>query len=51
MSRITKGFAWNYFFKFVEIGGVNLYSVLVVRKFGPAIGGNYALYMSVTGTL
>jgi O-antigen/teichoic acid export membrane protein len=51
MSRITKGFAWNYFFKIVEIGGVNLYSVLVVRAFGPAIGGNYALYMSVAGTL
>lgn len=50
-NRITRGFAWNYFFKIVEIGGVNLYSVLVVRKFGPAVGGNYALYMSVAGTL
>jgi O-antigen/teichoic acid export membrane protein len=51
MSRITRGFAWNHLFKIVEIGGVNLYSVLVVRKFGPSIGGNYALYISLAGTL
>ena len=50
-ERITRGFAWNHLYKMVEYGGVSLYSILVVRKFGPEIGGSYAVYLSITGTL
>jgi len=49
--RITKGFAWNHLYKIAEYGGVNLYAILVVRKFGPELGGNYAVFLSITGTL
>jgi O-antigen/teichoic acid export membrane protein len=50
-SRVTRGFAWNHLYKMVEYGGVNLYAILVMRKFGPELGGNYAVYLSITGTL
>ena len=49
--RVTRGFAWNHLYKMVEYGGLNLYTILVVRKFGPEIGGNYAVYLSISGTL
>ena len=49
--RVTRGFAWNHLYKIVEYGGISLYSILVVRKFGPEIGGNYAVYLSICGTL
>lgn len=50
-NRVTRGFAWNHLYKAVEYGGIVLYSILVVRKFGPQIGGNYAVYLSISGTL
>ena len=49
--RVTRAFAWNHLYKIVEYGGVNLYAILVVRKFGPAIGGNYAVFLSLCSTL
>jgi len=49
--RVTRGFAWNHLYKIAEYGGVNLYAILVVRKFGPELGGNYAVFLSITGTL
>ncbi len=50
-NRITKGFAWNHLYKIVEYGGVYLYAVLVIRKFGPELGGSYAVYISISSTL
>ncbi len=50
-QRITRGFAWNHLYKLAEFGGVNLYAILVARAFGPAVGGNYAVYLSISGTL
>jgi len=50
-QRITRGFAWNHLYKLVEYGGITLYSILVVRKFGPELGGNYAVFQSLSGTL
>src|SRR5438105_9340573 len=50
-QRVTRGFAWNHLYKAVEHGGINLYAILIVRKFGPALGGNYAVYLAITGTL
>src|SRR5438552_16752846 len=50
-SRVTRGFAWNHVYKMVEYGGTSLYSILVMRKLGPEIGGNFAVYSSVIGTL
>ncbi len=50
-ERITRGFAWNHLYKIVEYGGVNLYAILVLRKFGPELGGNYSVYLSISGTL
>jgi|GEM_PF-2535009 len=50
-QRITRGFAWNHLYKLIEFGGVNLYAILVARAFGPAVGGNYAVYLSISGTL
>ncbi|MDP4200325.1 MAG: oligosaccharide flippase family protein [Bacteroidota bacterium] len=49
--RVTRGFAWNHLYKMVEYGGMSLYSILVVRKFGPELGGNYAVYCSICTTL
>jgi len=49
--RITKGFAWNHLYKIVEYGGINLYAILVVRKFGPEVGGNYPVFLSISSTL
>ena len=50
-QRVTRGFAWNHLYKMVEYGLVNLYTILVVRKFGPELTGNYAVYLSISGTL
>ncbi len=50
-QRITRGFAWNHLYKIVEFGGVNLYAIIVARAFGPAVGGNYSVYLSISGTL
>ncbi len=50
-SRVTRGFAWNHLYKMVEYGGMSLYSILVMRKLGPEIGGNFAVYSSIIGTL
>jgi O-antigen/teichoic acid export membrane protein len=50
-QRIARGFAWNHLYKLVEYGGITLYSILVVRKFGPELGGNYAVFQSLSGTL
>ena len=50
-QRITRGFAWNHLYKLVEYGGLNLYAIMVVRSFGPELGGNYAVYLSISGTL
>ncbi len=49
--RITRGFAWNHLYKIVEYGGIYLYAILVVRKFGPELGGSYAVYISIGTTL
>ncbi|MFI5201322.1 MAG: polysaccharide biosynthesis C-terminal domain-containing protein, partial [Candidatus Kapaibacterium sp.] len=50
-QRITRGFAWNHLYKLVEFGGVNLYAIMVARAFGPEVGGNYAVFLSISGTL
>jgi O-antigen/teichoic acid export membrane protein len=50
-QRITRGFAWNHLYKIIEYGGVNLYAILVLRKFGPELGGNYSVYLSISGSL
>jgi O-antigen/teichoic acid export membrane protein len=49
--RITRGFAWNHLYKLIEYGGLSLYAILVGRKFGPEISGNYAVFLSISGTL
>ncbi|MEI8134552.1 MAG: polysaccharide biosynthesis C-terminal domain-containing protein [bacterium] len=46
-SRATRGFAWNYFYKITEFGLVNLFTVLVVRHFGPAISSPYAVFTAI----
>ncbi len=50
-QRITRGFAWNHLYKIVEFGGINLYAILVSRKFGPELSGSYAVFFSISGTL
>ncbi len=50
-QRITRGFAWNHLYKLAEYGGMNLYAILVLRSLGPEIGGNYAVYLSISGLL
>src|ERR1035437_7584993 len=49
--RITRGFAWNHLYKLAEFGGINLYAIMVARVFGPEVGGNYAVYLSISGTI
>ncbi|HET6401997.1 MAG TPA: oligosaccharide flippase family protein [Candidatus Kapabacteria bacterium] len=49
--RITRGFAWNHLYKLAEFGGINLYAIMVARAFGPEVGGNYAVYLSISGTV
>src|SRR5436853_1771889 len=50
-QRAAKGFAWNYFYKLAEFGFMNLYTILVVRHFGPSISAPYALFTAICTTL
>ncbi len=47
----ARGFAWNHLYKLVEYGLMNLYTVLVVRKFGPELAAPFAVYLSIVVTL
>ncbi len=46
-ERATKGFAWNYLYKFTEFGLMNLYTILVVRHFGPEISAPYSIFLAL----
>ena len=50
-TRIARGFAWNHVYKFTEYGLMTLYSVLVMRVFGPELAGSYAVYLSISAGL
>lgn len=50
-TRATKGFAWNHLYKVSEYGLFNLYSILVVRHFGPELAGPFTVYLSIFSTL
>ena len=49
-EKATRGFLWNYLYKLTEIGLLNLYTILVVRHFGPEISAPYAVFMAL-GTM
>ncbi|MFI5263191.1 MAG: polysaccharide biosynthesis C-terminal domain-containing protein [Candidatus Kapaibacterium sp.] len=46
-DRATRGFAWNYLYKLTEFGLLNLYTILVVRHFGPEISAPYAVFAAL----
>jgi len=50
-EKASKGFAWNHLYKIVEYGLFQLYSVLVVRHFGPELSAPYSVFLSVATTL
>src|SRR2546421_12502814 len=50
-EQATKGFVWNYAYKLAEFGLVNLYTILVVRHFGPSVSSPYAFFTALTTTL
>jgi O-antigen/teichoic acid export membrane protein len=50
-TRATQGFAWNHLYKISEYGLFNLYSILVVRHFGPELAGPFTIYLSIFSTL
>jgi O-antigen/teichoic acid export membrane protein len=50
-DRATKGFAWNYFYKLAEFGFINLYTILIVRHFGPTISAPYAVFTAICTSL
>jgi O-antigen/teichoic acid export membrane protein len=50
-KRATQGFAWNHLYKISEYGLFNLYSILVVRHFGPELAGPFTIYLSIFSTL
>jgi O-antigen/teichoic acid export membrane protein len=50
-TRIARGFAWNHLYKIVEYGLMTLYSVIVMRVFGPELTGSYAVYLSISAGL
>jgi O-antigen/teichoic acid export membrane protein len=47
VERATRGFAWNYLYKVTEFGLLNLYTILVVRHFGPQISAPYAVFTAL----
>ncbi|MDP4220691.1 MAG: oligosaccharide flippase family protein [Bacteroidota bacterium] len=50
-ERATRGFAWNYLYKLTEFGLMNLYTILVVRHFGPQISAPYAVFTALCTTI
>lgn len=50
-DRAARGFAWNHLYKLVEYGLFNLYTILVVRHFGPELSAPYSVFNSVATTL
>jgi O-antigen/teichoic acid export membrane protein len=50
-EHATRGFAWNYLYKITEFGLLNLYTVLVVRHFGPEISAPYAVFTALCTTI
>src|SRR2546421_11786726 len=50
-EQATKGFVWNYAYKLAEFGLVNLYTILVVRHFGPSVSSPYAFFTALATTL
>jgi O-antigen/teichoic acid export membrane protein len=50
-TRATQGFAWNHLYKISEYGLFNLYSILVVRHFGPELAGPFTIYLSIFSAL
>ena len=50
-KKATRGFAWNYLYKLSEFGLTNLYTIIVVRKFGPEVSAPYAVFSALATTL
>ena len=50
-ERATRGFAWNYLYKLTELGLMNLYTIVVVRHFGPEISAPYAVFTALCTTI
>ncbi len=50
-ERATRGFAWNYLYKLTEFGLMNVYTILVVRHFGPEISAPYAVFTALCTTI
>ena len=50
-EHATRGFAWNYLYKLTEFGLLNLYTILVVRHFGPEISAPYAVFTALCTTI
>ncbi len=50
-KKATHGYAWNYLYKLSEFGLTNLYTILVVRQFGPEISAPYAVFLSLAAIL
>lgn len=50
-EQATRGFVWNYVYKMTEFGIVNLYTILVVRHFGPSVSAPYSIFTAIGTTL
>jgi O-antigen/teichoic acid export membrane protein len=50
-KRAGKGFAWNYLYKLTEFGLLNLYTILIVRHFGPQVSVPYAVFTALCTTI
>jgi len=49
-EQATRGFAWNYLYKLTEFGLMNIYTILVVRHFGPGISAPYGVFTALCTT-
>ncbi|HYM20247.1 MAG TPA: oligosaccharide flippase family protein [Candidatus Kapabacteria bacterium] len=47
----ARGFAWNYLYKISEYGLINLYTILVVRHFGPDVSAPYSVFFALATIL